>query len=231
MAPLIPAGAGIGEDHPSKTWSFQTLCATIYDPDHLDQYGSSSTPIYQCTTFKGLPGTKKTAYDYSRSSNPSRSVLQNHLSKIQGAKYSFAVSTGMACLDIITRSVKPNEVILAGDDIYGGTHRLLGMLMKNNNIKVVHVDMSDQKLLTETVRQLVEDGKQPGAPKLGMVSTRTSSARSVISLVLTMTLLQLRSLSRRLRTLCSRSLTSALASNRSASTSQPKTRPSSWTTP
>ncbi|PWN28419.1 hypothetical protein BDZ90DRAFT_250910 [Jaminaea rosea] len=173
MAPLIPAGAGIGEDHPSKTWSFQTLCATIYDPDHLDQYGSSSTPIYQCTTFKGLPGTKKTAYDYSRSSNPSRSVLQNHLSKIQGAKYSFAVSTGMACLDIITRSVKPNEVILAGDDIYGGTHRLLGMLMKNNNIKVVHVDMSDQKLLAETVRQLVEDGKQPGAPKLGMVLVET----------------------------------------------------------
>jgi cystathionine beta-lyase/cystathionine gamma-synthase len=58
---------------PRKPYRFSTLCATVENPSasHQDQHGSSSVPIYQSATFKGIGGE----YDYSRSGNPTRSHL------------------------------------------------------------------------------------------------------------------------------------------------------------
>lgn len=126
--------------------SFATQCATVYDPAHADQYGASSTPVYLTATFKGLPGAE---YDYSRVSNPTRSVLEHHLAQIQGCKHAFAVSCGMACLDVIMRFVGPGEYVLAGDDLYGGSNRLLDLLRQQMNIQVLNVDTTD----TEAVEQ------------------------------------------------------------------------------
>jgi len=60
---------------PRKQYRFSTLCATVENPDMKDQYGSSSVPIYQSATFKGVGGE----YDYSRSGNPTRSHLGTNL--------------------------------------------------------------------------------------------------------------------------------------------------------
>jgi cystathionine beta-lyase/cystathionine gamma-synthase len=54
-----------------KPYRFSTLCATVENPSMKDQYGSSSVPIYQTATFKGVDGE----YDYTRSGNPTRSHL------------------------------------------------------------------------------------------------------------------------------------------------------------
>ncbi|WFD29168.1 cysteine-S-conjugate beta-lyase [Malassezia sp. CBS 17886] len=124
----------------APAYHLSTRCATVDDPPHRDQYGASSVPVYMTATFKGPPGAE---FDYTRSGNPSRTVLQNHLSSVQRCKHSFAVSTGMSCLDVITRLVRPGEVIVAGDDLYGGTNRLLGLLQSQYNIKVDHVDTTD----------------------------------------------------------------------------------------
>src|SRR5882757_2351046 len=56
---------------PRKPYRFSTLCATVENPTMKDQYGSSSVPIYQTSTFKGVGNE----YDYSRSGNPTRSYL------------------------------------------------------------------------------------------------------------------------------------------------------------
>jgi hypothetical protein len=56
---------------PRQPYRFSTLCATVENPSQKDQYGSSSVPIYQTSTFKGVGGD----YDYSRSGNPTRSHL------------------------------------------------------------------------------------------------------------------------------------------------------------
>ena len=63
---------------PRKPYRFGTLCATVDNPDQKDQYGSSSVPIYQSSTFKGIDGQ----YDYTRSGNPTRS----HLGKVLPAQ-------------------------------------------------------------------------------------------------------------------------------------------------
>ncbi|KAF9164443.1 cystathionine beta-lyase, partial [Mortierella sp. AD010] len=84
-----------------------------------DSYNAASMPIYQTATFKQSSSTQMGEYDYSRSGNPTRSHIENHLAKIMSAKRAFAVNSGMTALDVITRLVKAGEEIIAGNDLYG----------------------------------------------------------------------------------------------------------------
>ena len=141
---------------PRKPYRFGTLCATVDNPDQKDQYGSSSVPIYQTATFKGVDGQ----YDYTRSGNPTRSHLgeymihscrlrvsdgftEHHIAKISSAGHAFAVSSGMAALDVILRLLKPGDEVIAGDDLYGGTNRLLNYLETHGGVVVHHVDTTN----------------------------------------------------------------------------------------
>ncbi|KAF4613766.1 hypothetical protein D9613_007877 [Agrocybe pediades] len=121
---------------PRKPYRFSTLCATVDNPDMKDQWGSSSVPIYQSATFKGV-GEK---FDYSRSGNPTRSHLEHHIAKISSAQHAFTVSSGMAALDVILRMLKPGDEIIAGDDLYGGTNRLLTYIRTHVGVTIHHVD-------------------------------------------------------------------------------------------
>ncbi|SNX86686.1 related to cystathionine beta-lyase [Melanopsichium pennsylvanicum] len=151
-------------------YRFATQCATVDDPNHKDQYGSSSAPIYMSATFKGLPGAE---FDYSRSGNPTRSMLQHHLCQLQNSKYSFAVSSGMACLDVITRIVKAGQRIIAGDDLYGGTNRLLGYLASHQNIHTDHVDTTDAAKVEHMLQQRSRDAAAGKCGKVSMLLLET----------------------------------------------------------
>ncbi|WWC85766.1 cystathionine beta-lyase [Kwoniella dendrophila CBS 6074] len=136
----------------SDNWRFSTLCASV---DTKDQYGASSTPIYQTATFKGLDGQ----YDYTRSGNPTRGGLENHLARLYGATQTFALSTGMTCLDTILRLVKPGETVLAGDDLYGGTNRLLTYLGSHGGVKVIHADTTKIEALRPHLKPEINNVK------------------------------------------------------------------------
>jgi cysteine-S-conjugate beta-lyase len=87
-------------------------------------FNASSIPIYQTATFKQSSATQMGEYDYSRSGNPTRSHVENHLAKLMSAYQAFVVSSGMSALDVMTRLVKTGEEIIAGNDLYGGIHSL-----------------------------------------------------------------------------------------------------------
>ncbi|CAG8440619.1 11937_t:CDS:2 [Diversispora eburnea] len=132
-----------------------------------DPYNASSMPIYQTATFKQSSVSQMGEFDYSRSGNPTRSHLENHLAKIMSAKRAFVVSSGMSALDVIARLVKSGEEIIAGDDLYGGTNRLLSFLNKSFDIKTHHVDTTDATSLlpclhpTKTRLVLLESPTNP----------------------------------------------------------------------
>ncbi|KAJ3090141.1 cystathionine beta-lyase [Quaeritorhiza haematococci] len=128
-----------------------TECVYIDDTGVRDGYNSSSVPIYQTATFKQSAASEMGEYDYSRSGNPTRSHLESHLAKLMGAKRAYAISSGMSALDIITRLVKSGEEIIAGDDLYGGTNRLLGFLKTHNNVTVHHVDTTTVSALSSVL--------------------------------------------------------------------------------
>ena len=121
---------------PSNGKKYALATELVYTESN-DQYNSSSVPIYQSATFKGGPGQE---YDYTRSGNPTRTHLERHLAKIMNANRALVVSSGMGALDVITRVLKPGDEVVTGDDLYGGTNRLLTYLKNNNDIKVHHVD-------------------------------------------------------------------------------------------
>ncbi|GLB40506.1 putative GHMP kinases C terminal [Lyophyllum shimeji] len=148
---------------PRKPYRFSTLCATVENPDMKDQYGSSSVPIYQSATFKGVGNQ----YDYSRSGNPTRSHLEHHIAKISAAEHAFVVSSGMAALDVILRLLKPGDEVIAGDDLYGGTNRLLTYIRTHVGVIVHHVDTTNPENLhpvihpTKTTMVLLESPTNP----------------------------------------------------------------------
>lgn len=86
-----------------------------------------------------MPGGE---YDYTRSGNPTRTALETHLAKLYDCHRCFALSTGMTALDVILRLVKAGDVIVAGDDIYGGTDRLLTYMKDHGMVDVKHIDLS-----------------------------------------------------------------------------------------
>ncbi|KAJ5580849.1 Cystathionine beta-lyase [Penicillium hetheringtonii] len=116
-----------------------------------DQYNASSVPIYQSATFKQTSGGGGGEYDYTRSGNPTRTHLERHLAKIMSAQRALVVSSGMAALDVITRLLRPGDEVVAGDDIYGGTNRLLKYLSDNGGIKVHHVDTTTPEKVIEVL--------------------------------------------------------------------------------
>ncbi|ODM21575.1 hypothetical protein SI65_02419 [Aspergillus cristatus] len=116
-----------------------------------DQYNASSVPIYQSATFKQASGDGGGEYDYTRSGNPTRTHLERHLAKVMSAQRALVVTSGMAALDVITRLLRPGDEVVTGDDLYGGTNRLLKYLSTNGGIIVHHVDTTVPEKVSEVL--------------------------------------------------------------------------------
>lgn len=92
-------------------------------------------------------------YDYTRSGNPTRTHLERHMAKIMRATRALAVTSGMTAMDVVTRLLRPGDEVIAGDDLYGGTNRLLKYLSTSQDIIVHHVDTTNN----DKVRQVLND--------------------------------------------------------------------------
>ena len=107
--------------------------------------GAVVTPIYMTSTFKqdGVGGLRN-GYDYSRSINPTRNSFDEQLASVEGAKYALSFSSGLAAIDVLLRStLKPGDNILLGNDVYGGTYRLLSKVFVPWGIGLDVVDITD----------------------------------------------------------------------------------------
>lgn len=108
-----------------------------------DIHGAIVPPIYQTATFEQPTATDFGDYDYTRSGNPTRAILEQQLAILEDAQYASAFGSGMAALTALTRMVRPGEEIIAGDDLYGGTVRLLERIKSAQNVTVHYVDTTD----------------------------------------------------------------------------------------
>ncbi|WVZ82290.1 hypothetical protein U9M48_029571 [Paspalum notatum var. saurae] len=106
----------------------------------FDEYGALSTPLYQTATFKQPSATDYGPYDYTRSGNPTRDVLQSLMAKLEKADQAFCFTSGMAALAAVTHLLQAGQEIVAGEDIYGGSDRLLSQVVPRSGIIVKRVD-------------------------------------------------------------------------------------------
>ena len=139
--PARAAAAG-GNGAGDKPWRMATRI--LHGPKSLeDPYAAVSPPLYQTATFDQPSATTFGPYDYTRSGNPTRQMLEEQVAAVDGATRGFAFASGMAALTAVTRLVRAGERVVAGNDIYGGTSRLLAQVLPKQGIKVTNVDMTD----------------------------------------------------------------------------------------
>ncbi|WP_185857013.1 trans-sulfuration enzyme family protein [Blattabacterium cuenoti] len=104
--------------------------------------GAISTPIYQTSTYvQEAPGVHK-GFDYTRTNNPTRKILEDLITNLEYGYASLAFSSGLASVDAVLKLLKCGDEIVAVDDIYGGTFRLLN-LYKKLGINTKFVDTTD----------------------------------------------------------------------------------------
>jgi len=105
--------------------------------------GAVMTPIYQTSTYaQTSPGEHK-GYEYARVSNPTRTALEGNLAGLERAEHGIAFSSGVAGIDAIMKSLRPGDHVVATDDLYGGTYRLLTEVFEPLNLEVSFVEMDD----------------------------------------------------------------------------------------
>ena len=104
--------------------------------------GSVIPPIYQTSTFaQSSPGEHK-GYEYTRSHNPTRTRLESCLASLENATFSMVTSSGMSACSLILQSLPHGSKILCGDDVYGGTYRLLNTIY-NDRFEIKHINTTD----------------------------------------------------------------------------------------
>lgn len=105
--------------------------------------GSVSVPIYQTSTFvQEAPGVNK-GYDYARSNNPTRAVLENIIAQLEKGTTGAAFGSGLAAIDAVLKLLKSGDEIIAVDDIYGGAFRLFTHVYEKFGIKVHYTDTTN----------------------------------------------------------------------------------------
>lgn len=102
--------------------------------------GAISVPIYQTSTFiQEAPGVNK-GFDYARTGNPTRTVLEDIIAQLENGSTGIAFGSGLAAIDAVLKLLKAGDEIIAVDDIYGGAFRLFTHIYEKFGIRVKYVD-------------------------------------------------------------------------------------------
>lgn len=117
---------------------------TIHGGQHPDPAtGAVMPPVYQTSTFAQKSPGVHGGYEYSRAANPTRTALENALASIENGTRGLAFSSGLAATDCVLKLLKPNDEVIAMDDLYGGTYRMFSKIYQEFGIKFHFVDMND----------------------------------------------------------------------------------------
>lgn len=136
--------------------------------------GAVSFPIYQSTAFRHPRLGQSTGFDYSRTKNPTRNVLEEAIAELESGDRGFAMSSGMAALQTVFALFSQGDHLIVSVDLYGGTYRLLEQIMSRFGVKASYVDTND---LTE-----LESAYRPGSTKAILIETPTNPLMMVTDL-------------------------------------------------
>ena len=133
-------------------------------PDLLS--GAIMTPIYTTSTYvqEGLGDNK--GYEYARGKNPTREALERNVASLEGGVHGFAFSSGMGCTDSLMKLFKSGDHIVVGENVYGGTYRLMDKILTNFGMTFSFVDTREPQRISDaikanTVALLVETPTNP----------------------------------------------------------------------
>jgi cystathionine beta-lyase len=151
--------------------------------------GAVSIPIYNSATFRQTSVEECGPYDYSRSGNPTRNALEAIIASLEGGVKGFAFSSGMAAISSVFLLFSPGDHLVACEDVYGGTYRVLTRLFNRLGIESTFVDFTDIAKIREAVRPNTRALylETPSNPLLKITDLRAVSAlakeRGLLSII------------------------------------------------
>ena len=114
--------------------------------------GAIMTPVYMTSTYVQEEPAVTKGYDYSRSGNPTRTALEGNLAGLEGGRHGLGFASGMAAITCVMNLLKSGDHVIAGNDLYGGTYRLLKTVYEKFGIESTLIDMTDLSQLEAAFR-------------------------------------------------------------------------------
>jgi len=114
-------------------------------------HGAIMPPIYLATNNRFAGFGQKRDYDYSRSGNPTRDTLAEVLAELEGGAGAIVTASGMAAITLLTAQLRPDDLIIAPHDCYGGCYRLFRAQADRGLYRVDFVDFSDDAALASAL--------------------------------------------------------------------------------
>jgi cystathionine gamma-synthase/cystathionine gamma-lyase len=131
---------------------FQTRA--IHDGQTADTgTGAVIVPVYQTSTYQQQAVGKHKGYEYSRTGNPTRHALEVVLASLEEGKYGLAFASGVAATTAVFSLLKTGDHIVAGDDMYGGTYRILEKVLKKWGLSTSYADVDDPDSFEKAIRK------------------------------------------------------------------------------
>ncbi len=130
---------------------FETKCVRAgQSPDPTT--GAIIPPIYQTATYVLPEVGRDLGFDYTRSSNPTRQVLETNLAALDNGKYGVCYSSGMSAVDAVMKLLKSGDHVVCSDDVYGGVSRHFNQVLTTYGIEFTYVDSTDPQNVANAIR-------------------------------------------------------------------------------
>src|SRR5712671_2301245 len=114
--------------------------------------GAIMTPVYLTSTYVQAAPNQTKGYDYSRSCNPTRTALERNLAAIEDGRHGLCFASGMAAIHCVLNLLQAGDHVVAGNDLYGGTYRILRTLYEKFGLQVTFTDLTDPAALETALR-------------------------------------------------------------------------------
>ncbi|MEE9598687.1 MAG: PLP-dependent aspartate aminotransferase family protein [Acidiferrobacterales bacterium] len=114
--------------------------------------GSILPPIYETATYVLEEVGKDKGFDYTRSSNPTRQVLEENLAAIEGGKYAICFASGMSAVDSVMKLLSAGDHVVSSDDVYGGVSRHFNRVLARYGLNFSYVNSSEPEAVRKAIR-------------------------------------------------------------------------------
>jgi cystathionine gamma-lyase len=114
--------------------------------------GAIVPPIFQTATYVLEEVGKDKGFDYTRSANPTREVMEKCLAGIEGARHGIAFASGMSTIDAVLKLLSAGDHVVSSDDVYGGVSRLFNQILSRQGLSFSYVNSSDPDEVRSDIR-------------------------------------------------------------------------------
>ncbi len=113
--------------------------------------GAIMSPIYQTSTYVQDGLGRHKGFEYARTRNPTRDALERNVASLEGATHGFAFSSGLAATDVLLKLLTAGDHVICGENVYGGTHRLMTHVFERLGLSFSFIDTRDPQRVADAI--------------------------------------------------------------------------------